>query len=187
MECLHEPAPEFHADKFKTLVHYICYKCDRQDLGATKLNKALWFSDLWFYVQRGRPITGETYIRHQYGPVPSHIDMILDQLRREKMIEIRDSDYFGYPKRGYLAIKRPDLSLFSADEISTVDEIIEKVCRGSTARSVSEMTHNRAWKLADIGEELPYFTVFAGPPSSITQSDLDWAYQSIAEDVAANG
>lgn len=177
---------EFHAAKFKAMVHYICYKCDKNDLGATKLNKTLWYSDLWFYVQHGRPISGETYIKHKYGPVPSRIESTLEELLRERMIEVRDAEYFGYPKREYLALKRPDLSLFNAEEVSTLDGIIESVCRGHTARSISDMSHNRAWKLADIGEELPYFTIFAGVPAPITQADLDWAHQSMAEDVPAN-
>jgi hypothetical protein len=55
---------EFNPNKFKALVHYICYRADKDDLGATKLNKTLWYVDLWVYLINGSPMTGETYIKH---------------------------------------------------------------------------------------------------------------------------
>ena len=50
--------------KFKSAVHYICDKAssDPSVLGAIKLNKVLWYSDLINYLITGKPITGETYI-----------------------------------------------------------------------------------------------------------------------------
>ncbi len=176
----------FEPEKFKALVHYVCFKCDRMDLGATKLNKTLWFSDVWFYLNHGRPITGETYVKQKFGPVSSRIEMVIDELRRNGLIEVRDAAYFGYPKKEYIALKRPDLSLFSAEEISVVDMMIDGVCRKNTARSISEISHNQAWKLAEMGEEIPYYTVFSAPQAGITKADLEWAYQSMSEDVSAN-
>ncbi len=182
-----DPAPKFQTDKFKCLVHYICYKADRDELGATKLNKILWFSDIWHYLTHGRTITGETYVKHHYGPVPKHIEPVLWDLQSSGMIQVRDAEYFGYPKKEYITIRKPDLSCFTADEISSVNDIIDDVCKGHTAASISALSHNRAWELAEIGEEIPCFTVFAGDPSPINQSDIDWACQSIAEDASANG
>lgn len=41
----------YNAEKFKALVHYICWKVeDPRQLGATKLNKILWFSDVLTYL-----------------------------------------------------------------------------------------------------------------------------------------
>ena len=46
------------AQKFKNLVHYICWKCsgDPTVLGSVKLNKALWLSDLVSYYRLGHPM-----------------------------------------------------------------------------------------------------------------------------------
>jgi hypothetical protein len=173
---------EFKSDKFKALVHYICYKADRANLGATKLNKTLWYADLMTYLMHGTSMTGEGYIKQQFGPVPKHILPILEDLQTECKITIRDADLFRYEKKEYIALKRPDLSLFSGEEISIVDELINVICCGHIAKSISDKTHDRIWELADIGEEIPYYTVFAGSLGQIDQNDIAWAYRSISED-----
>jgi hypothetical protein len=172
---------KFKKEKFKNLVLYICYKCDPQQLGSVKLNKTLWYSDLITYLSLNDPITGETYRKQQLGPVSSHILPILDELRNGEELVIRGEDYFGYEKKEYIALKKPNLSLFSADEISIVDEVIEVVCYEHTAKSISEKTHDRIWKLADIGEEIPYCTIFASRTGEIDTDDVDWAKQSLGK------
>jgi hypothetical protein len=176
---------EFNSDKFKALVHYICYRADRADLGATKLNKTLWYADLWTYLMHGTSMTGEGYIKQQFGPVPKHILSSLEELQTEGKIAVRDAEFFRYEKKEYIALKRPDLSLFSGEEISIVDELINMICRGHTARSISDKTHDRIWELADIGEEIPYYTAFAGSLGEIDQNDITWAHRSISEDATA--
>ena len=68
--------------KFKSAVHYICDKAssDPSVLGAIKLNKVLWYSDVINYLITGKPITGETYIKRQHGPVPKDIIRAIDEL-----------------------------------------------------------------------------------------------------------
>jgi len=173
---------KFDYEKFKGLVHYICYKADRNDLGATKLNKILWFSDALNYVQFGESITGEVYKKESFGPVPSHILRALDELSAEGKVFIRDANYYGYQKKEYVTLKRPNLEHFSPEEISLVDELTQSVCCGHTARSISDLTHDNVWELAAFGEEIPYYTIFAGRNLKVTQEDIDWAHQSISED-----
>ena len=68
-------------DKFAALVHYIVHSCDPKQLGAIRLNKALWYIDVLAYQTTGDPVTGETYRRRQFGPVPGSIMPVLDTLR----------------------------------------------------------------------------------------------------------
>jgi len=174
----------FDFEKFKALVHYICYKTDKDNLGATKLNKMLWYADTWAYILHGTPITGETYIKRQFGPVPQHVLPAQQDLVDAGRIFVRDAAFHGYEKREYVALRKPYLSLFSADEIHMIDELIGTICHGHTARSISEKTHDRIWELAAIGEEIPYYTVFAASMGEIDEEDIAWARQSIAEDAA---
>jgi hypothetical protein len=61
---------KFNNKKFSNLVHYICYKCDDpSQLGATKLNKILWYCDMFSYRWNSESMTGENYIKRQFGPV----------------------------------------------------------------------------------------------------------------------
>jgi hypothetical protein len=116
-------------------------------LGAVKLNKVLWRTDFRAYLELGEPVTGATYVKRQYGPVPSVILPVLRELADEGKLSIRDVDYFEKPKKEFFALTRPDLSAFTADEMSLIDEAIEYVTEKHTARSISEESHDRIWEL----------------------------------------
>jgi hypothetical protein len=172
----------FDSEKFKHLVQYVCWRCDDPaELGATKLNKVLWRADTQAYYLRGESITGARYVKRQFGPVPSAMVQTLRDLESEGALAIREEDYFGNAKKEFFALKRPDLSLFSAEEISLVDQSIEYVCRRHTARSISAETHDDIWNLAKIGEEIPYYTVFASRLGEVTEDDIAWARTQIEE------
>ncbi len=165
----------FDKPKFKDLVQYVCWRCkDPTKLGATKLNKILWFVDREMYLRTGRPVTGSPYVKRQFGPVPKSINAAISELEGEKVLSTREVEYFGKLKREFFARSAPDLARFSPDEISLVDEIVDIVCGEHTAKSISEATHDRVWSLAEIGEEIPYFTVFADRPGELTEDDVAW-------------
>ncbi|MCB9504840.1 MAG: SocA family protein [Gemmatimonadales bacterium] len=170
--------------KLKALTHYVCWKCENPAiLGATKLNKALWVSDLWWYVRTGAPITGETYVKRQYGPVPSSILTILGDLEREGAIVTRERRYDGFNKRDFIALTEPDISMFTPEEISVIDKAIDFVCHRHTAKSISRRTHDDIWKIAEIGEEIPYHAMLASVLGEVMPEDVDWARR--LEEVAA--
>ena len=149
---------QFHKEKFKTLVRYIAWKAGRRDwFGATKLNKVLWFADARLFVLRGKPITGATYIREKFGPVPKQLMPIRAELEREGHIRVfREGDLIRVT-----ADEKPDLSLFTADELQTVDYWIKHIDAEHTAASIGEATHDYAWELARMGEEVPFYAVLA--------------------------
>lgn len=164
-------------EKLKTLVHYVASRCeDPALLGSIKLNKVLWVSDLWAYVGSGTPITGERYVKQQFGPVSPSMPGILDELEAEDKLVVRRVEAHGNPKVDYIALKRPEniSQLFTADEISLVDEAIEFVC-SHTAMEISDKSHDVIWKLAEIGEEIPYEAMLASRLDGVSKSDVKWA------------
>jgi len=172
--------------KFKTLVHYVCSRVeDPTRLGAVKLNKVLWFSDILTYLNFNAPVTGARYVKRQFGPVPAAIVPIIQELQSEGALAVRNVEYFGKPKREFFALTVPDISAFSADEISIVESVIDLICERHTAASISEFTHDEAWEMAQIGEDLPFYTVFAARRGEIDESDMAWAEGQIAELQAA--
>lgn len=163
-------------EKFKTLVHYVCDKADDPScLGAVKLNKVLWYSESVHYMVHGAPITGETYVKRQLGPVPKHVVVALNELVAERKVARGKVDYFGFMKNEYIAIERPKLDTFNANEISIIDSAFEHVCIHNTARSISEETHGLIWEIAQMGEEMPLATVFAASVGEIDEEDVKWA------------
>ena len=177
-----QPIIKTNVIKLKTLVHYICDRAPNpRRLGATKLNKILFFSDMEAYLTLGQPIAGEVYIKHQYGPVSKHLEEILEELEGDQAIAIAHASGFhvvtGEPftQQLFVALYRPQLDDFSAEEISIVDEMIRVICMRHTARSISDFSHNIIWESAEIGEEIPYYTAFVHTLGEITPEDVDWA------------
>lgn len=167
----------FQKSKFKALIHYVCDKCSEEPakLGATKIHKVPWHSDMLAYLRIGESITGERYVKRQHGPVAKHMLPVLRELVRDGAIAIRDVEYYGYEKTEYLALKRADVSVFSSSEVDIINDMIRYVCDENTAASISARTHDRIWELAEIGEEIPYHTVFAARPGELTEDSLEWA------------
>ena len=164
-------------DKLKLLVHYIIARCeDPNILGSIKLNKALWVSDLWAYVKWDQPITGEHYVKQQFGPVASIVG-ILQELQAEGKIVVRQRDMFGNTKTDYIALVSPEniSQQFTADQMSLIHDAIEFVCLGHTAMGISGKTHDLIWQLAEIGEEIPYEAMWACRLDGVTKDDVKWA------------
>lgn len=171
-------------NKFKSLVHYICwrYADDPAKLGAVKLNKALWLSDLSAYYALGKPITNARYVKREFGPVPKAILPILRELESEGALEIRETPYFGRNKRTFVARQEASADFMSEDEKVIVEDTIKFVCEEHTAKSISNASHDHIWKAAEDGEEIPHFTVFA-LPDEITDEDRTWAWEQIEKAV----
>ena len=145
---------DFDKPKFKQLVHYIIWRVGKHDwFGATKLNKVLWFADARAYTFTGQSITGETYTRGEFGPVPKHIMPIRAELEREGTIRIT--------KEGSLtrivALVPAYPNWFSSAELQSIDWWANHIAQDHTAASISEELHDYAWEIAKEGEELPLY------------------------------
>lgn len=165
----------FNREKFKALVHYVCHKGGKRRLGATKLNKILWYSDSIQYLHTGKSITGETYKKEKYGPVPSHILPVLEELEQCGSLERGTSKYHGYNKTRYQCLEKPDTSFLNANEKKLVDQLTKVICKEHTAKSISELTHDRIWELAEVGEEIPLFAAFVSNIEKPDAAAREWA------------
>jgi hypothetical protein len=173
---------QFEREKFKALVHYISSRCedDPSRLGAVKLNKILWYAEIGKFVRTGTALTGARYIKRQFGPVPADIQEIVAELEQERKLAVKDVPYHKYDKREYISLREPDVDVFfSASDIVDINRVIDMVCDTHSATTISEQSHNEPWQLAEIGEELPFYTALA-IPGEITEEDLKWADKKIA-------
>ena len=164
--------------KLERLMHYIIWKCqDPTTLGATKLNKTLFYSDIFAYVDLGKSITEVVYIKRQFGPVPHPKDFLQarDNLHKEGKIAITKDLYYGMAQFQFVALARPDISMFTPEEISIVDIVIEDMCQKHTASSLSTFSHDLIWEAAEIGEEIPLSAFFASRVGDINEADIQWA------------
>ncbi len=175
---------KFHRDKFKALVHYICWRCeDPRVLGAVRLNKVLWHAERGQYVRTGQPIAGATYVKQQSGPVAVAVVPVVAELEKEGALASRERSYGGNTTQ-YFARYEPDISIFTPNEISLIDSAIEVVCFRASPPAGDAAADAEVWRLAQIGERLPYYTVFAARPGEIAKRDMDWALEHVRRGVS---
>lgn len=173
---------EMNREKFKALVHYVCAKCeDPSRLGATKLNKILWYAETITFLNFGEELTGAKFVKRQFGPAPKAILPILQELEDDKALLIKNVSFYGFPKREFISLRSPTLGEpFTSDQIAIVDAIIDAVCDEHTAKSIVNLSHDEIWEMASIGEELPIYTVLA-EQGEVTEEDVAWADRKIEE------
>jgi hypothetical protein len=168
----------FDREKFKALVLYVVWKTgERRDFGSTKLNKVLWFADARANEALGRPIAGETYIREKFGPVPQHLLEVRDELAREGKISVSSEPFYEHQIIRLRAFEPPSTELFSPEEISLVDWWIRHIDEEHSAASISEKSHDYAWKIAGMGEELPLSAFLASRIREPRDEELEWAIE----------
>ena len=159
--------------RFKELILYVCQKCGHDPkFGATKLNKILYFSDFLAYAELGEPITGFEYRRLPNGPAPHRLMPV-----RDEMVTKRDLGFQIVALRGgrtqhrAVNLRSPDLSVFTAAQISLVDRVIEELW-SLDAEAVSELSHRMmGWRLAGLIETIPYENVFISN-EPLTETDV---------------
>lgn len=172
-------------DLLKELIHYICWKVqDPSKLGATKLNKTLWFSDTIAYRATGRSITNTVYVKRQFGPVPKRVLPVLSELQNEGKIVVRERPYFSYILREFIAIQPASVNIFSAQELEIIDTVLTQICDAHSASSISEITHDDIWKAAEDGEEIPLFAVMGSLSGVITDEDKAWANAVVSKSLS---
>jgi hypothetical protein len=172
---------QFDRDKFKAFVHYVVWRAgDRDGIGATKLYKVLWLAEARAFVLSKQPISGEAYIREEYGPFPQHAGEITRELESEEAIRAWSDQQS--PMRRFKALRPPDASTLTDDHRKIIEYWIERVDADPTAISSGYASHDAAWEIAKPGEELPYFALLATRIREPRGKELEWA-KSRTEDL----
>ena len=157
-ECVIFEADE---DKFKELVLYIASKsADDPEFGATKLNKLLFAVDLFAYGYLGEPITGVEYVKREYGPAPRRFLPISNAMKEEGILATEERPYRGTTLKRPIALRAPNLELFTAKEIALVNSVYNDF-KGIGTVKISEWSHGLCgWAIADDNDTIPYEVVF---------------------------
>ena len=145
------------------------------------MNKILFFADRFYYEENGRTLTGQSYTREKYGPVPAGLDAALLRLARAKKLVTRRIDFHGYPKDEFISLVEPDLSNLSKEEIIFLVKLADVICNEHTARSISEVSHDIVWNSAEEGETIPMNAYLVAKAGEIRQSDMRWAKNIVSK------
>lgn len=165
--------------RFKACVHYVCWRCeDPRTLDPARLTRVLWHADRARYLKAGLPLTGASYRKRQWGPAARALEPVIAELEREGAVATREHSYSGEGVQ-YFARHEPDLSAFAPDEISAVDAAVDAVCFRTVPAHAGARADDEVLRLAQIGELLPYHTVFSARPGEVTKRDMDWAAEHV--------
>ena len=108
--------------------------------GSTKLNKILYFAEISHLRRTGKPITGSDYQKQPHGPTLRRMPPIIRELESQGAAKEIEEDYFGYAQRKLVALREPDLSEFSAEEIESALDMVRQFW-GKSAKEVSDISH----------------------------------------------
>ncbi len=136
-------------------LHVLKESGESRALTRTKMAKILWYSDFGAFRELGEPITGWTYIKERYGPMPDRMLQIERDLEAAGRVDIVTE---GRATR-YGMLDEPDLSDFTRDELAYVDKVLY-LYRHAWASYLSERSHQESigWQIAQHREAIPYQT-----------------------------
>lgn len=130
------------------------------DFGMTKLNKILFNGDFTAFGLLGKSITNEEYQKLPKGPTVRRLLPAIDKAAASGRLVVKTVKRGPYDQKRVVPLDEADLSHFTAEEISIVDESINAM-RGMSAVHVSDLSHNfLGWQLVELYETIPYETLF---------------------------
>lgn len=167
--------------KLKAMLLYFANNTNEKNLGKVKLMKLFYFCDFEHVRKYGAPITFDTYIHLEHGPIPSVIKNLVDTLC-DSPEESTLADTIECEKLSRIHLIKAvedrkltddDLLLFSQAELQTLREVTSRF-RNSNTKSIEEEAHrDRAWLDTDMLQEIPYKYAFDGEVYNSTPDDLD--------------
>jgi uncharacterized phage-associated protein len=176
----------FNLDK---LVNALAYFAGRGVTGLTTLKaaKLLYFVDQYHLHHYGRPVTGDSYVAMELGPVPETAYQLVSRIVAGD--EIEDSvkarlleqlsvyrGFWGSLKYPQLRARRSaNMDVFSASDVEALDAIVRE--HGKTpARRLVDLSHEHvAYKIANAGRPegssvpLPYDYFFEDAPADLRE------------------
>jgi uncharacterized phage-associated protein len=132
-------------EQYKNAILYFVKYCNNDLLGKTKLYKLLYYLDFISYRDTGKSVTGDIYIKQEYGPIPSRVDEVIAELKSEGRIttDIVPSGNNGRVQFELGAEASVDESVFTGKQ----KELLENICNefGSWSREkIVNQTHLEA-------------------------------------------
>jgi transcriptional regulator with XRE-family HTH domain len=153
--------PSMNPVKIKEVLLYLLEKCaGKPNVGETVLYKLLYFSDFNYYEIYEAHLSGATYRKMNYGPVPQNIETVVNEMIDAKKIERFKTTFHGYPQTRFIPLVKPNLQLLKASETDVLDKVIEQFSDWS-ATAISEYSHKDIpWMASQNGEVIDYELAF---------------------------
>lgn len=151
--------------KYKKMLLYMlsCGADADQRITKTKLAKLLYLADFaWFYKNLAS-MSGLTYRRIKYGPVPDQYFRALEELVEDNQIQINS----GNAHMISAVEKTPPSKGLTEEEKALIKQICKK-WKGKNTSDIVEFTHSQLpWKLCKENELIPYELIIQEDPGYV--------------------
>jgi hypothetical protein len=129
-------------------------------LGSVQINKALILIDAFYHSYFKKTLTGITYIKHWYGPVPDYdAHAVLYKMEFNK-IKVTHEKIGNVLKTAHYAICEPDYSLFPKRAIEIIRDVSLFIIQNKAGR-LSEITHDTVYENTSMGGVIPIESVYS--------------------------
>jgi putative zinc finger/helix-turn-helix YgiT family protein len=139
------------------LAHLIIYFAENiRPLSKTALMKLLFYTDFLHFREYSVSVTGASYAKLPYGPVPDNYKYLLSVLEDKGYFALELESFRCYEGEVFKPVVKFDPTLFSPDELATMKRVTEKL-GGKSASDLSQLSHEEdAWKDAEPSSRIPY-------------------------------
>lgn len=170
---------KIHFNKFKLILLYFANHC--QYLGKIKLMKLFYFLDFMHVKKYGIPITFDTYINLEKGPIPSTIlNVVTEAIEDPDFSQLADVVHFETPKGTRMNKMLPnrkfteeDRKYFSEIEFDTLQRVCS-IYGDKLMRSIKDESHEQApWRETKYLDEIPYSLAANDPDSMATKEEIE--------------
>ena len=123
-----------------------------------KCHKILYFADNEHLSKYGRSITGDAYVRMDYGPVPTCIYDLFKAVRGDSYFaslveDVRKGCFHFINNKDIAAVAEPDMSYLSESDVEVLDKYIAEL-KEKNFDEVSDASHGYAWSNTVLNGEI---------------------------------
>lgn len=150
--------PTCNPDKLREVLLYVLARVGAEPtMGESTLYKLLYLIDFDYYEQRAASLTGLTYLRTQYGPLPTKsFDELVAHMQTQGELEVVATKHFKNTQRKYLPAVAPKLCELSAQELKYLDHELTRYGTLSSEQLFEQIQRDPPWRICREGDALPY-------------------------------
>ena len=153
--------PKINEKKYKNAVIFFAKKIQNGTLGKLKMMKLLYYLDFDFFEKYGQSVTGDEYLRFEYGPVPRMGEKILKEMSGKEIKITKRKIAEGLNDQLHIeALKNFDVNVFTKEELLVLEEIADK-WEKFTGTEMKNVSHGEApWIATKPNEVIDYNLVY---------------------------
>ncbi len=171
--------------KLKAVLLYFATHTDTKYLGKVKLMKLFYFLDFMHLKTYGAPVTYDSYVNLEHGPIPSFIKNLIDDAADDiDHSVLGDTIHFERPAgtKMFRILPKRDFSKKDREYFSETEfEILKKICAkygNDNTEAIEKASHKEsAWSKTAFLDKIPYSLAAQDPDSKVSKEEIELLLQ----------